>query len=119
MGDELVLKIAKITAVDEDIAEDLSNLVDRCLDAASALDNSTVDGVKQVADIINVYDGDSDRLLNLIREHSEELLEEIENLRYDFNVLAVQFRQDDGFNPGPMGGEHLFLNTADRQYLPS
>jgi flagellar motor switch protein FliG len=90
MGDELVLKIAKITAVDEDIAEDLSNLVDRCLDAASALDNSTVDGVKQVADIINVYDGDSDRLLNLIREHSEELLEEIENLRYDFNVLAVQ-----------------------------
>ena len=90
VGDELVLKIAKITSVDEDIADDLSSLVDRCLEAASVLDNSTVDGVRQVADIINEYDGDSDRLLDLIREHSEDLLEEIENLRYDFNVLAVQ-----------------------------
>jgi flagellar motor switch protein FliG len=90
LEDELVLKIAKTKTIDEGLAGDLNNLVDRCLEATSNSESSSVDGVKKVADIINVYDGDTDHLIDLIREHSEELLDEIENYRYNFGVLMVQ-----------------------------
>lgn len=47
-------------------------------------------GVKQVADIINRFEGDRASLMEMLKLHDEEVVREIEQNMFDFMVLGRQ-----------------------------
>ncbi|MFE8730106.1 lateral flagellar motor switch protein FliGL, partial [Aeromonas hydrophila] len=49
-----------------------------------------VNGVRQVADILNRYQGDKEQMLSLLREHDGDMALEIEKNMFDFMTLRRQ-----------------------------
>ena len=92
-GRELVLlNLARLEEIDRDLLRELEDLVQRCL---SALDtqSATVEGVRQVADILNRLPNNRAAMVELLRAHDPDVVSQIEMSMYDFFILSKQTEQ--------------------------
>ena len=90
--DELLYRIANLNEVSSDVIAELEELIDRSLSVLST-QGSRVRGVKQAADIMNRFKGDRNQMFELLRSHSEDLVEKIEDEMYDFFILSRQTQE--------------------------
>lgn len=89
-GRELVLlNVARLTEVDRELLHELDELVDRCLESLG-LQSTTVEGVRQAAEILNRLPGNRQQLVELLRAHDPEVVSELELSMYDFLILSSQ-----------------------------
>ncbi|WP_435248341.1 flagellar motor switch protein FliG [Vibrio sp. nBUS_14] len=88
--DEILFRIAQLQDIDPQVANDLHELVERCIDKVSASQSTPLSGVKQAADIINRFEGDRASLMEMLKLHDENVVNEIEENMFDFLVLARQ-----------------------------
>ncbi|CAM3001102.1 flagellar motor switch protein FliG [Vibrio neptunius] len=88
--DEILYRIARLQDIDHQVASDLNDLIDRCIEQVSASQSAPLSGVKQVADIINRFEGDRGSLMEMLKLHDEEVVSEIELNMFDFLVLGRQ-----------------------------
>ncbi|PAU84438.1 flagellar motor switch protein FliG [Pseudomonas sp. WN033] len=87
--DELLYRIANLSEVNSDVIRELEQLIERSI---SVLTNqgSQVRGIKQAADIMNRFKGNREQMFELLRAHSDELVNRIEDEMYDFFILSRQ-----------------------------
>ncbi|EQB8942530.1 flagellar motor switch protein FliG [Vibrio parahaemolyticus] len=88
--DEIIFRIAQLQDIDHQIATDLHELVERCIEKVSASQSVPLSGVKQAADIINRFEGDRGSLMEMLKLHDEEVVNAIEENMFDFMVLGRQ-----------------------------
>ncbi|WP_325893156.1 flagellar motor switch protein FliG [Grimontia sp. NTOU-MAR1] len=91
--DELLYRIARLQDIDHQVMNDLNDLIERCIAQVSVVQSAPLSGVKQVADIINRFEGDRATLMEMLRLHDENVATEIEENMFDFMVLSRQ-RED-------------------------
>jgi flagellar motor switch protein FliG len=92
-GRELVLlNLARLEEIDRDLLQELEDLVQRCL---SSLDtqSSTVEGVRQTAEILNRLPNNRATMVELLRAHDPDVVSKIEMSMYDFFILSKQTEQ--------------------------
>jgi flagellar motor switch protein FliG len=92
-GRELVLlNLARLDEIDRDLLSELEDLVGRCL---SSLDtqSASVEGVRQVAEILNRLPNNRAAMVELLRAHDPEVVSKIEMSMYDFFILSRQTEQ--------------------------
>ncbi|WP_394242759.1 FliG C-terminal domain-containing protein [Vibrio astriarenae] len=87
---ELLFRIANLSEVTREVAEELQELVDRCIEYLADNANSVVEGEQQAADIINRYQGDQASLMEALQEHDQDLVERLKGKMYEFGILARQ-----------------------------
>ncbi|WP_218758686.1 flagellar motor switch protein FliG [Vibrio parahaemolyticus] len=88
--DEIIFRIAQLQDIDHQVATDLHELVERCIEKVSASQSVPLPGVKQAADIINRFEGDRGSLMEMLKLHDEEVVNAIEENMFDFMVLGRQ-----------------------------
>ena len=88
--DDLLVRVASLTSVSEHVLGELRLTLDRCLTYVADQSGAKVNGVRQVADILNRYQGDKEQMLSLLREHDGDLALEIEKNMFDFMALRRQ-----------------------------
>ncbi|HBC3990641.1 flagellar motor switch protein FliG [Vibrio parahaemolyticus] len=88
--DEIIFRIAQLQDIDRQVATDLHELVERCIEKVSASQSVPLSGVKQAADIINRFEGDRGSLMEMLKLHDEEVVNAIEENMFDFMVLGRQ-----------------------------
>lgn len=91
--DELLYRIARLQDIDHQVMNDLNDLIERCIAQVSVVQSAPLSGVKQVADIINRFEGDRATLMEMLRLHDEAVASEIEENMFDFTVICRQ-RED-------------------------
>ncbi len=87
---DLLYRIANLTEVTRDVAEELQELVDRCIEYLAENSNSLVEGEQQAADIINRYQGDQAGLMQALEQQDEQLVDRLKSKMYEFGVLTRQ-----------------------------
>ncbi|WP_376868740.1 lateral flagellar motor switch protein FliGL [Aeromonas veronii] len=88
--DDLLVRVASLSSVSEHVLGELRLTLDRCLTYVADQSGAKVNGVRQVADILNRYQGDKEQMLSLLREHDGDMALEIENNMFDFMALRRQ-----------------------------
>lgn len=89
-GRELVLLyLARLEEIDRDLLAELEELVTRCL-AALDTQSASVEGVRQVAEILNRLPAQRAALVEQLRSHDPAVVEQIETSMYDFFILSRQ-----------------------------
>ncbi|CAJ1787283.1 Flagellar motor switch protein FliG [Aeromonas jandaei] len=88
--DDLLVRVASLSSVSEHVLGELRLTLDRCLAYVADQSGAKVDGVRQVADILNRYQGDKEQMLSLLREHDGDMALEIEKNMFDFMTLRRQ-----------------------------
>jgi flagellar motor switch protein FliG len=92
-GRELVLlHLARLDEIDRDLLRELEELVGRCL-AALDTQSASVEGVRQVAEILNRLPNNRAGMVELLRAHDPEVVSRIEMSMYDFFILSRQTEQ--------------------------
>jgi flagellar motor switch protein FliG len=92
-GRELVLlNMARLDEIDRDVLHELEELVGRCL-AALDTQSASVEGVRQVADILNRLQDNRAGMVELLRAHDPAVVSQIEMSMYDFFILSRQTEQ--------------------------
>lgn len=88
--DDLLVRVASLSSVSEHVLAELRLTLDRCLAYVADQSGAKVNGVRQVADILNRYQGDKEQMLSLLREHDGDMALEIEKNMFDFMALRRQ-----------------------------
>ncbi|MFB2832553.1 lateral flagellar motor switch protein FliGL [Aeromonas jandaei] len=88
--DDLLVRVASLSSVSEHVLGELRLTLDRCLAYVADQSGAKVNGVRQVADILNRYQGDKEQMLSLLREHDGDMALEIEKNMFDFMTLRRQ-----------------------------
>ncbi|CAN5162187.1 flagellar motor switch protein FliG [soil metagenome] len=89
-GRELVLlNVARLNEVDSELLVELDELVGRCL-GSLGLQSTSVEGVRQAAEILNRLPGNRQQLVELMRARDASVASEIELSMYDFFILGSQ-----------------------------
>ncbi|PKF51177.1 flagellar motor switch protein FliG [Enterovibrio nigricans] len=88
--DELLYRIARLQDIDHQVVHDLNDLIERCIAQVSMTQAAPLSGIKQVADIINRFEGDRATLMEMLKLHDESVANEIEQNMFDFMVLGRQ-----------------------------
>lgn len=90
--DLVLLNLARLDEIDRELLQELEELVGRCL---SALDtqSATVEGVRQVAEILNRLPNNRAGMVELLRAHDPDVVSQIEMSMYDFFILSRQTEQ--------------------------
>lgn len=87
--DLLLLNMARLEEIDNELLVELDEIVSRCLDEMGT-QSALVEGTRQVAEIINRLSGDKRQMVELLRAHDAELVAKIETSMYDFFMLSNQ-----------------------------
>lgn len=87
--DLVLLSLARLDEIDRDLLAELDELVDRCLSSFD-MQSTSVEGVKQVAEILNRLPGNRAQVVELLRAHDPKIVEQIELSMYDFLILSTQ-----------------------------
>lgn len=87
--DLVLLNLARLDEIDRDLLIELEELVGRCLGALDT-QSASVEGVRQVADILNRLPGDRAGMVELLRAHDPQVVSQIELSMYDFFILSRQ-----------------------------
>ncbi|CAN7757972.1 FliG C-terminal domain-containing protein [Caballeronia sp. dw_19] len=85
----VLLQIARLKEIDYELLRDLEVVVDLCI-ANLGIQSTTVEGVRQAADIMTRMPGDRARMVELLRARDPDVVSEVENHMYDFSILAQQ-----------------------------
>ncbi|MGL5324476.1 MAG: lateral flagellar motor switch protein FliGL [Aeromonas sp.] len=91
--DDLLVRVASLSSVSEHVLGELRLTLDRCLTYVADQSGAQVNGVRQVADILNRYQGNKEQMLSRLREHDGDMALEIEKNMYDF--IALRRQSDD------------------------
>ena len=84
--------MARLDEIDRDVLHELEELVNRCL-AALDTQSASVEGVRQVAEILNRLPDNRAGMVELLRAHDPEVVSQIEMSMYDFFILSRQTEQ--------------------------
>lgn len=87
--EQVLLHMARLSEVDRDLLVELDELVDACLDSLG-LQSASVEGVRQVAEILNRLPEKRGEMVQLLRERDASVVAHIERSMYDFSILARQ-----------------------------
>lgn len=87
--DTILINVAKLDEVDHTLLVELEELIELCLKDLD-LQGTTVEGVRQAAEIINRLPGDRMQMIELLRAHDPGVVTEIETSMYHFDMLARQ-----------------------------
>ncbi len=87
--DMVLLNVARLTEVDRDLLLELEDLVEQCL-AGLGQQSASVEGVRQVAEILNRLPGERAQMVEKLRAHDPTVVSEIEVSMYDFFILSRQ-----------------------------
>ena len=87
--DVVLLNVARLNEIDRDLLVELDEVVSRCLDNLG-LQSASVEGVRQVAEILNRLPGNRQQMVELLRAHDPQVVSEIEVSMYDFFILTRQ-----------------------------
>jgi flagellar motor switch protein FliG len=87
--DLVLLQIARLKEIDHELLHDLEVVVDACIENLGS-QSTAVEGVRQVADIINRMPGDRSQVVELLRAHDPDVVSEVEEHIYDFGIMAFQ-----------------------------
>ncbi|MDO6680259.1 MULTISPECIES: flagellar motor switch protein FliG [unclassified Shewanella] len=88
--DELLVRIAQLGELERGVVEELRHLVERCMLIAMEKSHTQVSGVRQVADILNRFDGNREQLMEMIKLHDKKLASEVADNMFDFIILGRQ-----------------------------
>ncbi|WP_415231789.1 flagellar motor switch protein FliG [Psychromonas sp.] len=90
---DLLYRITQIEDLDQNVADDLLELIERC--ATEYTDNKTgsLQGIKQVADIINNYGGDKAAIMHSLKGINNQVVNQIERDMFDFSIISNQSEQ--------------------------
>ena len=81
--------MARLDEIDRDLLLELDELVNRCLSSFDS-QSTSVEGVRQVAEILNRLPSNRAQIVELLRAHDPEVVEQIEMQMYDFLILSTQ-----------------------------
>lgn len=87
--DTVLLNMARLSEIDRELLIELDELVDRCLECLG-LQSATVEGVQQVAEILNRVPRDRGQIVEMLRAKDAAVMDEIERRMYDFFILSRQ-----------------------------
>lgn len=87
--DLVLLNVARLSEVNAELLIELEELVERCL-AGLGQQSAAVEGVRQVAEILNRLPGQRQQMVELLRARDPEVVSEIEVSMYDFFMLSRQ-----------------------------
>lgn len=87
--DQLLLAIGRLQEIDNELLTELDEIVSRCLDEMGT-QSASVEGTRQVAEILNRLSGDKRQMIEGLRVHDAELVSRIEASMYDFFILSNQ-----------------------------
>lgn len=87
--DVVLLNMARLSEIDRDLLLELDELVERCLDNLG-LQSASVEGVRQVAEILNRVPANRVQMVELLRAQDSQVMDEIERSMYDFYILSRQ-----------------------------
>jgi flagellar motor switch protein FliG len=87
--DLVLLNLARMDEIDRDLLQELEELVGRCL-AALDTQSTSVEGVRQVAEILNRLPHKRSTMVELLRAHDPAVVSQIEMSMYDFFILSRQ-----------------------------
>jgi flagellar motor switch protein FliG len=87
--DLVLINVARLKEVDRDLLIELDEVVTRCLESLG-LQSTSVEGVRQAADIINRLPRNRQQMVELLRAHDPQVVSEIEVSMYDFYMLSRQ-----------------------------
>lgn len=87
--EQVLLHMARLKEVDRELLMELDELVDSCLESLK-LQSTSVEGVRQVAEILNRLPARRAQMVELLRAHDAEVVERIERSMYDFFILSRQ-----------------------------
>lgn len=87
--DLLLLNVARLKEIDQDLLAELDEVVTRCLDSLS-MQSASVEGLKQAAEILNRLPGNKQQMVELLRAHDPAVVSELEVSMYDFFILSRQ-----------------------------
>lgn len=90
LHDDLLVRVAGLSSVSEHVLDELRLTLDRCLAYVADQSGAKVNGVRQVADILNRYQGNKEQMLSLLRERDGDMALEIEKNMFDFMALRRQ-----------------------------
>jgi len=88
-GDQVLLHMARMRDVDRELLIELDELVDRCL-ASLGLQSTSVEGARQVAEILNRLPDTRARMVESMRANDAAATDEVERSMYDFYILSRQ-----------------------------
>jgi flagellar motor switch protein FliG len=81
--------MARMRDVDRELLIELDELVDRCL-ASLGLQSTSVEGARQVAEILNRLPDTRARMVDSMRANDAAATDEVERSMYDFYILSRQ-----------------------------
>lgn len=87
--DRVLLNMARLSEVDRELLLELDELVERCLESLG-LQSTSVQGVRQAAEIINRLPGNKTEIVDLLREQDREVVDQIERSMYEFYLISQQ-----------------------------
>lgn len=116
--DTILINVAKLDEVDHTLLVELEELIELCLKDLD-LQGTTVEGVRQAAEIINRLPGDRMQMIELLRAHDPGVVTEIETSMYHFDMLARQSDNAIGriFEVAPVEQWAIALKGADPAVL--
>ncbi|WP_153912450.1 flagellar motor switch protein FliG [Shewanella sp. TC10] len=88
--DELLVRIAQLGELERGVVEELRHLVERCMLIAMEKSHTQVSGIRQVADILNRFEGNREQLMEMIKLHDQKLAGEVADNMFDFIILGRQ-----------------------------
>ncbi|MGV7206805.1 flagellar motor switch protein FliG [Oxalobacteraceae bacterium A2-2] len=90
--DLVLLNLARLDEIDRDLLLELDQLVERCL-AAFDMQSTSVEGIRQAAEILNRLPNNRAQMVELLRAHDPDVVAKIELSMYDFFILGSQTEQ--------------------------
>ncbi|MBU0913684.1 MAG: flagellar motor switch protein FliG [Gammaproteobacteria bacterium] len=88
--DDILFRIANMREVSEHVIEDLRYTLERCIEYVGEQVGARINGVQQVADIMNRYSGNKIEIMDLLKKHDIAMADAIEDKMYDFYSLSRQ-----------------------------
>ena len=88
--DEVLVRIAQLGDLDREVVDELRQLVERCMLMAMEKSHTQVSGIRQVADILNRFEGDREQLMEMIKLHDKQLANNVADNMFDFIILGRQ-----------------------------
>ena len=87
--EQVLLNMARIRDVDQELLIELDELVDRCLESLG-MQSTSVEGARQVAEILNRLPENRAQMVKSLRATDAVAMEEVERSMYDFYILSTQ-----------------------------
>ena len=88
--DEIMVRIAQLGDLEKEVVDELKQLIERCMLISREKSSTQVAGVKQVANILNRYDGNREQLLRNIKIYDPKLANDVKDSMFNFMILGRQ-----------------------------